>query len=94
MNDDPNQIAQDAPAYAIAELMALLEKDELAVRQLIHKAGIEIDPLKQDPGERIRYEDFRRLWVSLANRREGPLLATLLIEKSESWFDAIIKRNR
>jgi len=92
--DEPNQNAQGAPAYAIAEIMAALEKDEDAVRKLIKKAGIEIDMLRQDPGERIRYEDFRRLWVSLANRREGQLLSTLLIEKSESWVDQVFKRKR
>ena len=82
------------PAYSIGEIMALLGYDEQKVRKLIKKAGIKIDELKQDPGERIRYEDFRYLWISLANRREGRLLETLLIEESSSWFGDMFRKRR
>jgi hypothetical protein len=94
VTDDPNQNAQDAPAYSIAEMMTLMKKDEIAIRKLIKSAGVEIDLLRQDPSERIPYDDFRRLWISLANRRDGQLLSTLLIENSESWFDIVFRRQR
>lgn len=82
------------PKYQLAEIMDLLKMDEPKVRKLIKKAGIKIDEDKRDPNERIRYEDFRLLWISLANRREGRLLATLLIEDSESWIDRMFHGKR
>ncbi len=83
-NSDPG--VSNFPHYSIGEIMALLNLDESSVRKLIIKAGIDIDKMKKDPSETIRYEDFRLLWLSLANRREGRLLARLLIEERENWF--------
>lgn len=91
-NKDQEHNTPVAPAYSISEIMALLKIDELAVRKLLTRAGITIDETKSDPNERIRYHDFRLLWVSLANRREGRLLSTLLVEKSGNWFDKMFRR--
>jgi len=93
-NDNLDQNAQKTPAYSISEIMMLLKINESKVRKLLTRAGIEIDETKSDPNERIRYDDFRRLWVSLANRREGRLLATLLVEKTDSWFDKVFRKSR
>ena len=82
------------PKYSIAEIMDLLGQSERAVRTLIKKAGVDIDESKSDTSERIKYADYRKLWLSRANRREGKLLAKLLTEKSESWFDKIVHWNR
>ncbi len=82
-----NGTPQDFPEYSLAEIMALLKIDEKSVRKLIKEAGIEIDLSKNDPSETIQYNDFRKLWVSRANRRDGRLLATLLVEPTTSWFD-------
>ena len=59
--------------------MALLDENEQMVRKWLIAAGVDVDPSKTDPEERITYPDYRRLWVSRANRPEGKLLATLLI---------------
>jgi len=82
------------PHYSIREIMVLLDLDEASVRKLIEKAGITIEIMKKDPDETIRYEDFRRLWFSLANRREGRLLATLLIEELDNWFTKLFRRDQ
>lgn len=86
---DFNTDISETPKYSIAEIMNLLNFNEQKVRHLIKKAGIEIDELKKDPSETIDYKDFRTLWLSCANRREGRLLATLLIEESGNWFKRI-----
>jgi len=84
----------NTPRYTIAQLMDLLDLDEPVVRKMIKKAGIAIDEHISDPGERIRYEDFRLLWISVVNRYEGRLLATLLIEEHENWFGNLFKKRR
>jgi len=83
-NSDPG--VSNFPHYSIGEIMSKLNLDELSVRKLISKAGIDIDIMKNDPSETLPYEDFRLLWVSLANRREGRLLAKMLIEEQDNWF--------
>ena len=83
------------PQYTLANIMLLLDQKVLADRNLIKRAGIEIDELKSDPSEIIRYEDYRLLWISLANRCEGKLLSTLLVEeKSHNWFSNLFGRRR
>ena len=82
------------PSYTIAQLMNLLDLREPAVRRMIKKAGIGIDESLNDPDETICYEDFRILWLSVANRYEGKLLATLLIEKHENWYSKLFNRGR
>lgn len=85
-NQNSQSDQEKMPEYSIAELMALLKIDEPAVRKLLTKAGVEVDRSKTDPGETIRYDDFRKLWISRANKREGRLLATLLVEESGNWW--------
>ena len=82
----------ETPQYSIGDIMELLKRDELAVRKLLIKAGVEIEELKSDPSETIRYKDFRILWLSIANRREGRLLANLLIEESGNWLSKLIRK--
>ena len=89
-NDNP----QEFPEYSLEELMTLLKIDEASIRRLIKEAGIEIDLSKNDPSETIQYDDFRKLWVSRANRRDGRLLATLLVEPTTSWFDWIGRKGK
>jgi len=90
-NDSQNT---EFPHYSIAEIMALLEKEESKVRNLLQKAGIETDVSKKDPHERIQYEDFCKLWASLVNRREGRLLSTMLLEGPGNWWTNLLgKRN-
>ena len=84
----------EVPQYSIAEIIALLEKDEAKVRKLIKKAGVEIDESKNDTNEQIRYEDFCKLWVSLANRREGWLLSTMLVEESGNWWIRFLGKSK
>jgi hypothetical protein len=84
----------EIPQYTINDLMKLLSLSEVGIRKLLVDAGIEIDESKSDPQEIIPYEDFRKLWISLANRPEGRLLATLLIEESGNWFDRMFGVNR
>jgi len=84
---EPDDLKSGTPEYSIAEIMDLLHADEQNVRHLIKKAGITIDESKKDPSETILYKDFRTLWISRANRREGRLLATLLIEESDNWLN-------
>ena len=79
------------PRYAISEIMALLDVDEREVREWLVAAGVDVDPSTSDPEERIDYPDYRKLWVSRANRTEGKLLATLLVEESTSWFDKLFR---
>ena len=83
----------EKPQYSINTIMQLLKLNESAVRKLLVDAGIEINDSKNDPDETIRYEDFRKLWISRANRPEGKLLATLLIEKSDNWFGGMFRIN-
>ena len=83
----------EKPQYSINTIMQLLKLNESAVRKLLVDAGIEINESKNDPDETIRYEDFRKLWISRANRPEGKLLATLLIEKSDNWFGGMFRIN-
>jgi len=90
----PESYLSKTPRYTIAQIMELLDLDEPVVRKMIKKAGIAIDELISDPSERIRYEDFRLLWISVANRYEGRLLATLLIEEHENWFGNLFKKRR
>lgn len=89
-DNPPNRL--NAPTYSIADIMKLLEINEPTVRKLIKKAGIPIDTAKCDPSETLCYEDFRRLWISRANRRDGRLLATLLVEESENWWLKVMGR--
>ena len=84
----------NTPRYSIAQIMALLDLEEPAVRKMIRKADIRIDVRKSDPGERICYEDFRILWLSVANRYEGKLLATMLIEEHENWYSKLLRKGR
>ena len=82
----------EMPQYTVNTIMQLLQVPEPGVRKLLIEAGIGVDANKIDPDEIIRYEDFRILWVSLANRREGRLLASLLIEESDNWFTKLSRR--
>lgn len=93
-NNQYNENHPPFPQYTIGEIMTLLKLDEKAVRNLISKADIEIDENINDPTERIAYDDFRKLWVSLANRREGRLLGALLVEESDSWWDKMIGKRK
>jgi hypothetical protein len=87
--DHPPKLS-NTPAYSISDIMNLLGKNEPTVRKLIEKAGVEIDTGKSNPGETLCYEDFRRLWFSLANRRDGRLLGTLLVEESGNWWSNVM----
>jgi len=90
-NDSQNS---EFPQYSIAEIMAVLEKEESKVRNLLKKDGIEIDASKNNPNERIQYEDFCKLWVSLVNQREGRLLSTMLVGGTGNWWTNLFgKRN-
>ena len=84
----------ETPQYTIEDIMKLLMLNEPGVRKLLIEAGAEVDELKIDPEETIRYEDYRKLWVSCANRPQGRLLATLLIEESGNWFDKMFRGNK
>jgi len=90
-NRDSGQEQFVGPQYTIGEIMDLLGMDEASVRELIVNAGVDVDPSKKDRGERITYADYRKLWVSRANRPEGKLLAALLVEESENWFDKLFR---
>ena len=79
------------PKYAIGEIMALLDEDEQVVRKWLVAAGVDVDPLISNPEERITYPDYRKLWISRANRPEGRLLTTLLVEESTNWFDRLFR---
>jgi hypothetical protein len=37
---------------------------------------------------------FRLLWISRANRREGKMFSTMLVEKSEGWLDKMFRGKR
>jgi hypothetical protein len=88
---DPGQEQFVEPQYTIGEIMDLLKMDQASVRELIVGAGVDLDLSKKDRGEKIAYEDYRKLWVSRANRPEGKLLAALLVEESENWFDKLFR---
>ncbi len=88
---EPHQNSLTDPQYTLSEIMALLAYDERAVRELLAAAGVDLDPSKTDPGERIAYADYRRLWLSRANRPEGKLLARLLVEESTNWFEKLFR---
>jgi hypothetical protein len=88
---EPGQDQTAEPRYTIGEIMDLLGRDEPYVRELIAEAGVDLDPDKHDPSERIDYADYRKLWISRANRAEGKKLTKLLIEESSSWFDGLFR---
>ena len=95
MKSTPSEFnSSNIPRYSIAQIMELLDLEEPAVRKMIRKAGISIETRKSDPGERIPYEDFRKLWLSVANRYEGKLLAKMLIEEHENWYSKLIRKGR
>ena len=93
-NNESESNLSKTPRYTIANIMKLLNLDEPKVRKLIKRAGIDIDELKSDPSELIRYKDFRLLWLSVANRRIGRLLATLLVEEPDNWFFNLFRKRR
>ncbi len=79
-----NQVEE--PRYTYSEIMVLLNVDERSLRKMLVDAGVDVDPSKNNPGEKIAYADYRKLWISRANRPDGRLLAKLLVEESDSWF--------
>ena len=89
-----NANPMSTPNYSITQIMDLLDINEPALRKMITKAGINIDESIIDPSETILYEDLRRLWLSVANRYEGKLLAKLLIEKHENWYSRLFNIGR
>jgi hypothetical protein len=89
-NQNYGDDTEEFPEYSLADIMELLKIDEKTTRKLIKKAGIEIELSKSDPNEVISYEDYRKLWVSRANRREGRLLATLLVEECVNWWTKML----
>ena len=91
MKEESDQNDTPQPKYSIGEIMALLNVDERKVREFLVAAGVAVDPAKNDPEERIAYPDYRKLWISRANRPEGRLLAKLLVEESTSWFDKLFR---
>ena len=88
---DSEKRNDEGPQYTIAEIMALLDVKEHVVRELLVDAGVDVDLSKKDPTERIAYPDYRKLWISRANKPEGRLLAKLLIEESTSWASSVFK---
>ncbi len=86
---DRNQVEE--PHYTYSEIMALLDVDERSVRKMLVDAGVDVELSKNDPTERIAYADYRKLWISRANRPEGRLLAKLLVEESDSWTSRMFK---
>lgn len=79
----------EKPQYTIADIMALLDVEEHVVREFLVDAGVDVESSKNDPTERIAYPDYRKLWISRANRPEGRLLAKLLVEESTSWASSM-----
>ena len=87
---DSDQDLSNKPQYSIADIMELLDKNEAEVRKLIKKADVEIEENINDPTERINYQSYCKLWVSMVNRPEGKLLATLLVEDPGNWWTRLL----
>jgi hypothetical protein len=86
-----DQDLANKPQYSIADIMELLDKNEAEVRKLIKKADVEIKENINDPTERISYQSYCKLWVSMVNRPEGKLLSTLLVEESPgNWLSRLL----